>query len=251
MARIRSIKPETWTDPQFVLCSPLARLLWIGSWNLADDQGVLKDEPVRLRLAILPGDDVDAEMLVEELVTARLLLRKRTVEGDPVLVIRTFREHQKIDQRREGKYGDADDLVDCGTFDEVMALNGSHRPAPSRDPARQSAPTRAGPRPNATERDHTIKEGIKDQGSLSVVAVAPKDTEKPKKRATRVPDPFTVSESLRDWVERELPGVNWKFESSKFLDHFRSANDKTGLKRDWDAAWRNWMRNNAEGKFAR
>lgn len=157
MARIRSIKPETWTDPAFVRCTPLARLLWIGTWNLADDQGVLKDEPERIRFAILPGDDVDAEALVEELVTERLLLRKRTTDGQAVLVIRTFREHQKIDTRRDGKWGDPDALVDPGTLDEALLDTGTRLPAPAR----------AGPRPCATERDHTIKEGIKDQGSLS------------------------------------------------------------------------------------
>lgn len=240
MARIRSIKPETWTDPQFVLCSPLARLLWIGSWNLADDQGVLKDEPVRLRLAILPGDVVDAEALVEELVTARLLLRKRTVEGDSVLVIRTFREHQKIDQRRDGKWGDADDLVDCGTLDEQLTANGNG--------SRPSAPMRASPRPSAPDRDHTIKEGIKDQGSLSVAA-APKEP-RPKK-ATRVPDPFDVTEEMIAWVNRETPGVNWKFESQKFLDHFRAKSGKDATKQNWLATWRNWMRNAAEGTYAR
>lgn len=250
MARIRSIKPETWTDPEFVRCSPLARLLWIGSWNLADDQGVLKDEPVRIRLAILPGDNVDAEALVEELVTARLLLRKRTIEGAPVLVIRTFREHQKIDQRRDGRYGDVDDLVDCGTLDEELALNGSHRPAPTRDPARQSAPTRASPRPNATDRDHTIKDQGRDQGSLSVVADAP-NGKKPKKQSTRVPDPFPVTAELIAWADREIPGFNWKKESAKFLDYWRGVPGVKGRKEDWPATWRNWMRNNAEGKFAR
>ena len=33
MARIRSVKPELWTDPEFTECSLSARLLFIASWN--------------------------------------------------------------------------------------------------------------------------------------------------------------------------------------------------------------------------
>ena len=39
MARIRTVKPDIWTDEKFVELSPLARLLFIGLWNFADDEG--------------------------------------------------------------------------------------------------------------------------------------------------------------------------------------------------------------------
>lgn len=35
MARIRTVKPEFWTDRRMVKLSPLARLLYISSWNFA------------------------------------------------------------------------------------------------------------------------------------------------------------------------------------------------------------------------
>lgn len=112
MARIRSVKPELWNDPDFVACSPLARLLFVGTWNYADDYGVLKDDPDRLRLQILPGDAVDAHALVAELVAGRFLERKVAADGTPVLVIRTFLTHQKIDKRAAGRYGAPCDLTD-------------------------------------------------------------------------------------------------------------------------------------------
>lgn len=108
MARIRSVKPDLWNDPAFVACSPLARLLFIGSWNQADDFGVLKDDPERLRLQVLPADEVDAHGLVDELVDADLLIRMVTEDGTAVLVVRTFCEHQKIDSRAVGKWGKPD-----------------------------------------------------------------------------------------------------------------------------------------------
>ena len=106
MSRIRTVKPEFWTDPEVVSCSMAARLFFIGCWNHADDYGVLKDEPERIRLQVMPADDVDAEAIVNELVERRLLLRMVTPDGAAVLVVRTFLVHQKIDKRSVGRYGD-------------------------------------------------------------------------------------------------------------------------------------------------
>lgn len=106
MARIRTIKPEFWTDPDVVACSMAARLFFIGCWNHADDYGVLKDEPDRIRLQVMPADDVDACAIVDELVERRLLVRMVTPDGTQVLVVRTFLIHQKIDRRSVGRYGD-------------------------------------------------------------------------------------------------------------------------------------------------
>jgi hypothetical protein len=105
MARIRSVKPEFWTDPAVVALPMAARLLFIGCWNHADDYGVLKDDPGRLKLQVLPSDDVDAAELVDLLVEAALLLRRVAPDGTKVLVVRTFCEHQRIDKRAAGRWG--------------------------------------------------------------------------------------------------------------------------------------------------
>lgn len=112
MARIRTIKPTLWTSPEFVGLSPFARLLWIGTWNQADDYGVLKDDPAELKLQILPGDNVDTYDLVDELVSRKMLLRKVAPDGTQVLVIRTFCMHQKIDTRSPGRWGHPDEFAD-------------------------------------------------------------------------------------------------------------------------------------------
>ena len=39
MARIRTIKPEFWTDEKVVTLPFEARLLFIGMWNFCDDEG--------------------------------------------------------------------------------------------------------------------------------------------------------------------------------------------------------------------
>jgi hypothetical protein len=63
-------------------------------------------------------------------------------------------------------------------------------------------------------------------------------------RGTRIPDPFMLTASMRTWAEKEnlAPLVDLTFETKKFVDHFRGVSGQKGLKRDWTATWRNWIR---------
>lgn len=94
MAKIRGIKPETWTDERFVSVSPLARLMFIGMWNFACDNGHLDDSPMQLKMRILPVDNFNPPELLEELVSAGLVERL-----DGFLKLPNLAEHQKVDKR--------------------------------------------------------------------------------------------------------------------------------------------------------
>ena len=99
MPRIRTVKPEFWTDPVMVQLPPLARLFYIGTWNFAIcDNGHLEDDPMRLKLQILPAENVDVADLVDALVDAGRLARLE-VDGERFLHIRNLAEHQKVDGR--------------------------------------------------------------------------------------------------------------------------------------------------------
>lgn len=50
---------------------------------------------------------------------------------------------------------------------------------------------------------------------------------------------------LIEWVAQEFPEVDIVAETEKFIDHF-AANGKP--MKDWDAAWRNWMRRSRDFK---
>lgn len=106
MARIRTVKPELWTDEDFMDLSLTARLMFIASLNFADDYGVLADKPRTLAARCLPNDEIDAPQVVDELVDSRFFTRTLAPDGSPVLVIRTFGSHQKIDKRTKGRWGD-------------------------------------------------------------------------------------------------------------------------------------------------
>ena len=103
MARIRSIKPETWTDEKMVEMSPLARLLFIGLWNFADDEGRMVYSPTRIKLQILPADSVDISALLGE-IRGKSLIVVYAVDGVEYLQVVNFARHQKVDKRTPSKY---------------------------------------------------------------------------------------------------------------------------------------------------
>ena len=96
MARNRMIKPEIWTDEKFVELSSHARLLFIGSWNFADDNGIVEYSPKRLRFQIFPGDDIKIEPLIEEIIKVGLWY-KYGKERQFIFIV-NFPKHQTVDR---------------------------------------------------------------------------------------------------------------------------------------------------------
>ena len=94
MAKIRGFKPDLWTDEDFVEVSPLARLLWMGMWNFACDNGHLADKSKQIKMRVLPTDDVNCAELLRELEAQGLIQR-----ADGWVTITNLTRHQKVDRR--------------------------------------------------------------------------------------------------------------------------------------------------------
>lgn len=103
MARIRTIKPDFWTDERVVELSPWARLLFIGLWNFADDDGRMVYSPKRIKMQIFPADSVECSELFDELRRDELV-EVYEVDGKEFLQITNFSKHQKIDRRSASKH---------------------------------------------------------------------------------------------------------------------------------------------------
>lgn len=101
MPRIRTIKPEFWTDEKLANVPLQARLIYIGIWTYADDTGVLRASNRLLKSQILPYDDsirLDVfSKWVDALIDARMLIPFKHKE-ESYLYVRTFSDHQKIDK---------------------------------------------------------------------------------------------------------------------------------------------------------
>lgn len=105
MPRIRSTKPEFWTDSKIVRLSPMARLLFMGSWNFADDHGCLAPDALQLKLQVLPADDVDADALVAELFDLGLFEALRSEDGRDFWHIANWSKHQRINRPTPSEFG--------------------------------------------------------------------------------------------------------------------------------------------------
>jgi len=103
MARIRTLKPETWTDEKFVQLSYPARLLFMGLWNFADDDGRMECSPLRIKLQILPADPVDISELIGEIRGKKMVITYQ-VDDKEYLQIVNFSKHQKVDKRTPSKF---------------------------------------------------------------------------------------------------------------------------------------------------
>ena len=78
--------------------------------------------------------------------------------------------------------------------------------------------------------------------SLGSAANADASTPKPK-RATQVPDGFTVTDGLEAWGAKQEPPFSpesMRVEVPQFVDYYQA---KGETRKDWDASFRTWMRN--------
>lgn len=101
MARIRTIKPEFWTDEKLASLPRDVRLLFIASWNHSDDYGVLKGSPALLKAQAFPYDD-DITLSVFKSWVDTLIEKEIFVpfdyKGEKYIFITNFLIHQKIDR---------------------------------------------------------------------------------------------------------------------------------------------------------
>jgi hypothetical protein len=104
MSRIRSIHPGLWTDEAFMGLSAYARLLYIGLWNEAFDDGVFEWKPLTIKARIFPVDSVDVPALLGELVQADCI-----AERGKYGLIRNFRHYQRPKKPNSSGLLQADD----------------------------------------------------------------------------------------------------------------------------------------------
>lgn len=105
MARIRTIKPEYWTNGQVMECSTNARLLFIGLWNFADDAGRHPWRAKQIKAQIFPSDpftEKDIQGMLLEL-SKNNLITKYVIDEQEYFTIDGW-HHQRIDKPQPPKY---------------------------------------------------------------------------------------------------------------------------------------------------
>lgn len=100
MARTRSIRPEFWSDERVGSLSLLERLLFIGLWTFADDEGLCRANPLYLRSMIFPYDNTkesEIKSAIENLESNGLVFNYSSANQKYLWIIK-FRVYQRIDK---------------------------------------------------------------------------------------------------------------------------------------------------------
>lgn len=95
MARIRTIKPDCFTDAEVNELPPLHRWLMPALWCQADRDGRIEDKPRELKVKCLPYDDCDVDAMLWDLHRAGFIVRYE-VDGRRYLAIPGFEKHQRF-----------------------------------------------------------------------------------------------------------------------------------------------------------
>jgi len=215
MARIRTIKPEFWTDERVGECSPNARLLFVGMWNFADDHGGIERSARQLKAQIYPYDSIDCEPLIQELLSAGLLIEYE-VEGKKYLHIKGFRLHQKVEKPGKPRVP----LYECAPNIPRIFTEDSPNPLDGRE-----------------------GKGIGREDKTPPIS-PPRGGGVPKRRVSRIaseiaPD-FALDEQLRQFAVSRFPDCDVEAAFEQFRSHHLAKGTKS---KDWGASWRTWVGN--------
>ena len=119
MARARNIKPAFFTNDELSELPPLARLLFIGLWTIADYKGCFEYKPKRLKVQLLPYDDCDIEQLMSALDKSRFI-SIYSVQGQTYGKVLNFNKHQNPHKNEKEK---GSDIPDIELRDDVDGIN--------------------------------------------------------------------------------------------------------------------------------
>jgi hypothetical protein len=157
MARIRSIHPRLFTDDAFASCSPMARLLAIGIWTEAWDDGVFEWKALSLKMRIFPADSVDVSPLLDEL-SGLNIVKSFEAGGRKYGAVRNFCRFQRPKKPNLSK-------VLPNSLREFVGLSGG-KPAPDTEPGDDECGTGSEPVPNQSMpgSENAIQKGGREEG---------------------------------------------------------------------------------------
>ena len=108
MPRKRMIKPEFWTDEKVIELPIPGRLLFIGLLNFADDEGIFRNSPKSIKCEVFPADTSpspdDIKEYIDLMLNLKLIVKGEDLEGNELLRIKNWHDHQKINHPTPSKY---------------------------------------------------------------------------------------------------------------------------------------------------
>jgi len=252
MARIRTIKPELPQSESMGRVCREARLTFVLLLTVVDDYGKARASSRMLASLLYPYDD-DAPGLIEGWLgelEREDCVQFYKVDGNTYLRVTNFTKHQKVDRPTASKIPDPRDNSrmfarprEASSTDQDQYQYQDHGSVS----VSVSGPVSGeGDAPPAIASGHTPAGEQQDRGFSRQAQRQQKRSTK----GTRLPDDWTITEELRAWAADKAPGLDIDHHNDRFGDHWRASDRPTAVKRDWSAAWRNWMRDE-HGKSTR
>jgi hypothetical protein len=256
VSRIRTIKPDFWTDEKLAECSIAARLLFIGMWNFADDCGNLGRSSKKLKMQVFPADAIDCEQLVIELITHGMLT-EYSVSGEKFLQIKNFLKHQLINRPSKSnipppKPEHSDNTHGALTESSLTEGKGregngkegrggererepfSHTPPPA-----ASAPPDFSQNPQCSGQDSDPSEDAPSPEPAE--QLSPGENPSPQS-ARRLPADWRLTDADRAFCTEHRPDLNPDTIAANFAEHWHAAQGRNSVKADWSGQWRMWVR---------
>jgi hypothetical protein len=109
--RNRMIKVDFWSDEKVGSVGLLSRLLFIGSWTIADDSGVCRAHPVFLKNQLFPYDEKITKKNIEDSlseIVAAGLVSFIDYQGETYIYINNFTKHQQINRPSDHRFIEAE-----------------------------------------------------------------------------------------------------------------------------------------------
>ena len=99
-------------------------------------------------------------------------------------------------------------------------------------------------RENNTKRVQVVNEATPNHKPLTINHKPIKEN----KRGSRLAQDWVLSKSMGDWATQERPDLDVRQVADQFKDYWVAQAGQKGVKLDWDATWRNWVRNTKAAK---
>ena len=220
--RARNIKPGFFSNEQLPDCEPLARLLFIGLWCMADKKGRLQDRPRKMKIEILPCDDCDMEVLLAQLQHYGFILRYE-ISGHRFIQVLNFSKHQRPHRKEQ------ESTIPGPTLGDTIYQLGEGEPPPI--PPDPLIPDILIPESSSSDDDARARE--------------PSAASRSKKLPHLSRLPFDALPP--EWGEWAHADRGWDAETTAdvwlgFRDYWQAKQGKSASKSCWAAAWRNWCR---------
>ena len=119
-----------------------------------------------------------------------------------------------------------------------------------REAARERMARVRGNRKNGSQEVRANSEGTSQEVRLTPahpIPSQPIQENAPRKRGTRIPENFAIDDDMRKWLaDSNLTHLDAQAITVEFVDYWVGVAGVKGVKLDWVATWRNWIRRKAE-----